>query len=351
MGRHGAGRLLAHSVPRRAGVAVRSPRRAVVAHFGPSRARSGRAARSITRSSWRVRRAQESRPWCSSWPARTSTSKTSAMWARSRPRSSCRGCGWWSSRSWTPFAAPSRRPSSASSLSARTGTALATAAARRLFPGVACSSVPEPHGLPSRRHRRPSVLARQVRRDQARRGCGRSRPAVGPRRWRCSTRATPWWPRTDEERALCGTEQAERYDEDIWHQKVAAFVRDKATVRTHEVAHRARGRSGAHGRRERQARRRRYAAARLGTGAQARKRRSASASGVRGPEEEQRARVLQLFAGGASNVVQFPTGERAAATGLATTPQTGEAQQDDKGESGETGFNDIAKNEYRELLE
>lgn len=44
-----------------------------------------------------------------------------------------------------------------------------------------------------------------------------------------------WWPQTDEERALCGSEQAERYDEDIWTQKVAAFVRDRAAVQTHEV--------------------------------------------------------------------------------------------------------------------
>ena len=159
-----------------------------------------------------------------------------------------------------------------------------------------------------------------------------------------------WWPQTDEERALCGTEQAERYDEDIWHQKVAAFVRDKATVRTHEVL----TELGVEVARMGGENAKRVGAVMLQLGwVQERKRGSGVRERiwVRGPEEEQRARVLQLFAGGASNVVQFPTGERAAATGLATTPETGEAQQDDKGESGESGFNNIAKTEYRELLE
>lgn len=44
-----------------------------------------------------------------------------------------------------------------------------------------------------------------------------------------------WWPRTDEERALCSVEQSDRYDEDVWTRKIAVFVRDKRAVRTHEV--------------------------------------------------------------------------------------------------------------------
>ena len=79
---------------------------------------------------------------------------------------------------------------------------------------------------------------------------------------------SPWWPQTDEERALCGTEQAERYDEDIWHQKIAAFARDEGggahrTRCSPSLGSKWRGMGG----RKRQACRRRNVAARLGAGA------------------------------------------------------------------------------------
>jgi predicted P-loop ATPase len=157
-----------------------------------------------------------------------------------------------------------------------------------------------------------------------------------------------WWPQTEAERALCGVEQNARYDEDVWTHKVSAFIREKKHVRTHEVLEAVGVEAGRMGGENAK----RVGAILLRLGWEQERRRDDGVRErrwVRGPEEEARARVQQLFAGGASNVVQFPTGERAVAP--ATTPEAGEAQPDDSDQSSERSVNDAANTEYRDLLE
>lgn len=153
-----------------------------------------------------------------------------------------------------------------------------------------------------------------------------------------------WWPQSDAERALCGVEQNARYDEDVWTHKVSEFIREKKHVRTHEVLEAVGVEAGRMGGENAK----RVGAILLRLGWEQERRRDDGVRErrwVRGPEEESRARVQQLFVGGASNVVQFPTGERAvpSAVMLPTTTEAGEARPDDS--------DNAVTTEYRDLLE
>src|SRR5271155_3188344 len=86
-------------------------------------------------------------------------------------------------------------------------------------------------GVPPRRNRRPSILARSRRLDRYGRARARPRPTL--RRYKAGEK---WWPDQDFERDHVKPEQESRFEVDAWEQEIASFVAGRERVQVSEVA-------------------------------------------------------------------------------------------------------------------